>query len=369
MNGVKLLKLHIQNFRNIENAALEFSESLNCIFGNNGNGKTNILESIYYLIKKKSFKKNTDFAQILNINYETPEIILYSYLNDFTNEKKIAYTGKITFEGSQWYLDNKIVKRTKISNIIFINPFDSYSFHTVNSFRREWFDNYFSELDSDYKKLITNYAKVLRHRNTLLSKKPLDYQNQIAALDIQYVELIHKITTQRNNYVADLNEILPKIFDEIFGESLALNLIYESNFKSLDTKNIKSKLEMNFEKDNIMGHSFIGSHKDKYILKINGINSYEYSSLGQQKMSFLSLIFAYIELFRYKFKTYPIILIDDVSGELDALRWRKLINFLQTKNFQVFITTANDAFRFELEKISDSKKFYIDDGKIIYKEV
>ena len=81
-------------------------------------------------------------------------------------------------------------------------------------------------------------------------------------------------------------------------------------------------------------------------------------------MSYLSLIFAYIELFRYKFSSYPIVLIDDVSGELDSRRWKNLIEYLEAKNFQVIITTANENFKQELEKIKNSNKIYVDGGSI-----
>jgi DNA replication and repair protein RecF len=106
----------------------------------------------------------------------------------------------------------------------------------------------------------------------------------------------------------------------------------------------------------------VGIHRDDFIFSFNGLNAFEFCSLGQQKMAFLSLIFAYIELFRYKFSSYPIVLIDDVSGELDSRRWKNLIEYLETKNFQVLITTANENFGKELERIPNSKKFFIEHG-------
>jgi DNA replication and repair protein RecF len=106
-----------------------------------------------------------------------------------------------------------------------------------------------------------------------------------------------------------------------------------------------------------------GIHRDDYVFHFDGFNSFEYCSLGQQKMSFLSLIFAYIELFRYKYTSYPIVLIDDVSGELDSRRWKNLITYLKDKKFQVMITTANENFRKELESIEESTKFYIENGE------
>ena len=112
----------------------------------------------------------------------------------------------------------------------------------------------------------------------------------------------------------------------------------------------------------------VGIHRDDFIFSFDGLNAFEFCSLGQQKMAFLSLIFAYIELFRYKFSSYPIVLIDDVSGELDSQRWKNLIQYLETKSFQVLITTANENFGKELEKIPNSKKFLIEHGTLINHE-
>ncbi|MFN8369980.1 MAG: hypothetical protein U0T83_05085 [Bacteriovoracaceae bacterium] len=109
----------------------------------------------------------------------------------------------------------------------------------------------------------------------------------------------------------------------------------------------------------------MGPHVDDFQINFDGINAFDFCSLGQQKMGFLSLLFAYIELFRYKFNSYPIVLIDDVSGELDEVRWTRLVKYLRSRIFQVFITTANKNFKNELEKIEHVKNFLIKSGKII----
>ena len=129
-------------------------------------------------------------------------------------------------------------------------------------------------------------------------------------------------------------------------------------------KDILAILNKNRELDIISGRTSYGVHKDDYVLLFDGLNSFDYCSLGQQKMSFLSLIFAYIELFRYKFNSNPIVLIDDVSGELDKKRWGSLIEYLKSRQFQVFITTANENFKTELEKLHNSKNILVSEGQI-----
>ncbi len=145
-----------------------------------------------------------------------------------------------------------------------------------------------------------------------------------------------------------------------------LELRLDSKFANATQEEIKNFYRENLQKDDIIGRTSYGIHRDDYVFLFDGFNSFDFCSLGQQKMSYLSLIFAYIELFRYKFSSYPIVLIDDVSGELDSRRWRNLIDYLEAKNFQVMITTANENFKRELEKIEESNKFYVDSGGVSY---
>src|SRR5690606_24174314 len=104
---------------------------------------------------------------------------------------------------------------------------------------------------------------------------------------------------------------------------------------------------------------------DDYLLLFDDFNAIEFCSLGQQKMSYLSLLFAYIELFRYKFKAFPLVLLDDLSGELDETRWKLLVQFLNRQEFQVLITSANEKFREELDSISNVKNFLIESGNLV----
>ena len=152
-------------------------------------------------------------------------------------------------------------------------------------------------------------------------------------------------------------------FKEIFEETHNLEIQLESKFKDKSKEEIFNYYRSSFPKDCDAKQTTYGIHRDDYVFHFDGLNSYEFCSLGQQKMSFLSLIFAYIELFRYKFVFYPIVLIDDVSGELDGHRWLNLINFLKKKEFQVLITTANEAFKVELEKKINIKNIKLENGK------
>ena len=361
----KLSKLQTTNFRNLENSIFEFSTGINCIFGNNGNGKTNILEAIHFLINKKSFRKNAGFPQIISIESEKPEIIFSSIFKSVSDDKQstMTYTGKWSDSSQHWYLDNTQVKKKIDLETVFINPFDSYSFHTIPSFRRDWFDSHISKINKSYKKTLKDFNQSLRFRNNLLSKRPNQYREQIEAIDNQLAEYSYFLLQERLKFIKEIEEYCTETFKSIFDEEHELTIEITTKFRNYSVQDIKNYYAESLKKDEIMYKTHYGIHRDDYVFHFDGFNSFEYCSLGQQKMSFLSLIFAYIELFRYKYTSYPIVLIDDVSGELDSRRWKNLITYLKDKKFQVMITTANENFRKELESIEESTKFYIENGE------
>lgn len=363
MTQLYLNKLQVTNFRNLEGQVVELSNGINCIFGNNGNGKTNLLEAIYYLSQRKSFRKNTSFPQMINVECENPEIIFLSLLKDL-EDNSTTFSGKLSPSGQEWFLNNKPTKKKLDFQTIFINPFDSFLFHSTASFRRNWIDQHISMMSKEYKTTLSKYTQSLRFRNNLLSKKPANYLEQLKAIDLQFAEYAYKLIELRKQFLSELKDYCKITFKLIFNEVHDLEIHLDSKLENYSQDQIYNYYQENIQKDAIIGHTRVGVHKDDYLFQFDGYNSYEYCSLGQQKMSFLSLLFAYIELFRYKFTSYPMVLIDDVSGELDSLRWKNLIEYLEAKKFQVLITTANEGFKKELKKISGVKNIHIDNGSM-----
>jgi DNA replication and repair protein RecF len=361
MENLKISRLQVQNFRNLYPEMIEFGSGINCIVGRNGNGKTNILEAIYFLSTKKSFRKKTGFPQILSIDGEKPEIIISSVFKDSENNM-IPLSAKLEDKASSWFLDGKPIKRRPPIKVVFINPFDSYNFHQSASARRYFFDTHIGQLDDVYRSLMARYNNFLRQRNTLLSKRPSKYQEQIAAIDVNMARYNFEITQKRVEFINNLGPHLSEIFQELFSLDHTLEISLSSKLIGLTQEQIHQLMAKNLPEDERLGHTKLGIHRDDFIIFFDGINSLDYCSLGQQKITYLSLLFAYIDLFRYKFKTYPIVLIDDVSGELDELRWERLVSYLKRGNFQVLITTANDNFKQELEKIEDSTEITVSGG-------
>lgn len=366
MDCWKVKKIQTQNFRNLGKDIFEFSSGINCIFGQNGNGKTNLLEAVYLLTNKKSFRKNTSYSQMINIEGENPEVIIQSVFD--RDGKQSSYSLRMTDDLEERYLDNNFEKSKTPSTAVFINPFDSYSFHTSSTFRRQWFDSHLSLIDKEFKQVLGRFQKSMKFRNSVLGIGGKNASTQLRAIDEQVAEYSSFITQKRYEFLQELNQHITPTFKSVFSEEHKLQLDLDSMFVHWDNQKIYDfyrHQEMNDIKAQV---TQVGIHRDDFIFSFNGLNAFEFCSLGQQKMGFLSLIFAYIELFRYKFTSYPIVLIDDVSGELDSQRWKNLIEYLETKSFQVLITTANENFGKELEKIPHSKKFLIEHGTLINRE-
>lgn len=361
-NCWKLKKLQAQNFRNLNNDVFEFSPGINCIFGQNGNGKTNLLEAVYLITNKKSFRKSTGYSQMINIEGASPEVIIQSTFEDAG--EVIAYSIRMTDELEERYLNNTFEKSKTPSTSVFINPFDSYSFHTSSTFRRQWFDSHLSLMDKEFKQVLGRFQKAMRFRNSILGMGGKNTSSQLRAIDEQVAEYSSLITQRRYEFLQNLNQQITPTFRSIFSGEHHLQLDLDSMFVHWDTKKIFDYYRHQEMTDIKAQITQVGIHRDDFIFAFDGLNAFEFCSLGQQKMAFLSLIFAYIELFRYKFSSYPIVLIDDVSGELDSQRWKNLIQYLETKKFQVLITTANESFRKELESITESTKFFIEHGKL-----
>ena len=172
------------------------------------------------------------------------------------------------------------------------------------------------------------------------------------------------LTQYRQQFVEEISPLIGKTFNELFSEEHHLEILLDTKIVSLEKKFYIELCEKNRMKDEALGYTYYGIHKDDYVLLFDGLNSFDFCSLGQQKMSYLSLLFAYIQLFRYKFNSFPIVMMDDVSGELDEIRWQRLVEYLSNKKFQVLVTTANDGFRKTLESIEEVLEMKVTSGVV-----
>src|SRR5690606_12531759 len=217
MLDFKISKLQLTNFRNLGSDIISFKPKINCIFGENGNGKTNLLEAVHFLIHRKSFRKNTSFPQIISIDSDKAEISFLSYFEN--DNEKLSISAKIDNYSSQWYINNQPSKKRIELSALFVNPFDSYAFHTIPSFRRNFIDGHISLLSKDYKKTLKTYQQILKQRNTLLAEKSKDYQNICHALLPQFVDTSFELVKMRLQFMEEINSFARDIFKKIFAEN------------------------------------------------------------------------------------------------------------------------------------------------------
>ena len=202
MNPSKILKLRVKNFRNLSYKTIEFGPKINCILGENGNGKTNILEAIYVLSTKRSFRKKASFPQFVSIDGEKPEIIFSSLL--ISGNDEYSYSAKITQEAFETFHNGRPLKKKINIPIIFINPFDSFNFYNKASERRKWVDKHLSILDKNYHNNFKRYQTLLKFRNTLLEKKPHGLDLQLKAIDEEFVKTSLDLTKRRTIFLKEI---------------------------------------------------------------------------------------------------------------------------------------------------------------------
>ena len=362
MTAYKITQLQVKNFRNLQQDVINFSPKINCILGRNGEGKTNILEAVYFMATKKSFRKNAGFPQFLGMDGEKPEILFFSVLA--VDEKKVDYNGKISEESSEWFFEGKPLRGKIEIPVVFINPLDTYGFYSFPAQRKNWFDRHISMMNEKYKISLKKHKYLLKFRNNLLREKPFYYREQISALDREIAVHSKILTEERFLFLSDMERFHSDIFKQIFSEKHFLRACLETRIKGLDEKDIYEMMQGSLAKDCVAKVTTYGVHKDDYVFFLDGLDTLDYGSLGQQKMGYLSLLFAYIRLFRYKMDSSPIVLIDDVSGELDRTRWERLVRYLKKCEFQVLITTANERFKEELEKNGDINNMCVQSGSV-----
>ncbi|OFZ14224.1 MAG: hypothetical protein A2X86_05060 [Bdellovibrionales bacterium GWA2_49_15] len=356
-------KIFVENFRNIKPLPIEFAPFINVVFGKNGNGKTNILEAIHLLFKKKSFKKNTGFSQILSYDNEDPFVSIKAAIS--TTEGLQNLSLRISRDKTEHLLNGKKSKTIRNGTTLFIGPFDSGPFFLGAGERRELIDELICETNDDYKKILKKYFVALRFRNILLQKKPVKYHEQIKAINLQMGEYSFFLHFARNQYVENLNKYLTETYKQLFSDEINLKIQYSPTLPlGRSAEEISKIFATSVEKDEKVCHTTVGPHRDDYIVLFNNYNAVEFCSLGQQKMAYLSILFGHLDLVLEQHDLKPIILIDDISGELDSVRWLNLINFLSKRRQQIIITTANEAFKDALNTIQHAKSIFVSSGEI-----
>lgn len=358
---MNIRSIELKNFRNYENLEISFDEGTNILFGDNAQGKTNILEAAYMSGTTKSHKGSRDREMI---RFGEEEAHLKTVVVRGGREYQIdMHLKKNRAKGIA--IDKIPIKKASelfgILNIVFFSPEDLNIIKNGPVERRRFLDSELCQLDRIYLADLTNYNKILAQRNKLL--KDMIYRPSLSdtlpVWDMQLIETGKKIIRRRKQFVDELREIVSDIHYRISGGKEELFLKYEPN---IDDIFFEDELSRAKEKDKKLCQTSVGPHRDDLLFSIGDVDIRKYGSQGQQRTSALSLKLSEIELVRKSISDTPVLLLDDVLSELDSSRQNYLLNNIS--DTQTIITcTGLDEFvknRFQINKV-----FHVKEGKII----
>lgn len=346
--------LKLQNYRNYEYLNMNFDEKINIIYGDNAQGKTNILESMYVCATSKSHRGSKD-REIIRFDNDESHIKVNVKKNDMNyridmhlkknKPKGIAVNG-IPIK--------RAVELFGILNIVFFSPEDLNIIKNGPSERRRFIDMELSQLDKIYLDCLINYNKVVNQRNSLLKEYAFSGREDIiSSLDIWDMQLVkygNDVIKSREKFVKEINDLVKSIHTKLSGDREQLEIIYEPCVKEQD---FESELVRVRDRDLKFKCTNIGPHKDDMCFLINGMDVRKYGSQGQQRTAALSLKLAEIELVKHIIHDTPVLFLDDVLSELDSRRQNFLLDSIG--NIQTMITcTGLDEFinnRFSINKI------------------
>ena len=333
---------------------MNFDEKINIIYGDNAQGKTNILESMYVCATSKSHRGSKD-REIIRFDNDESHIKVNVKKNDMNyridmhlkknKPKGIAVNG-IPIK--------RAVELFGILNIVFFSPEDLNIIKNGPSERRRFIDMELSQLDKIYLDCLINYNKVVNQRNSLLKEYAFSGREDIiSSLDIWDMQLVkygNDVIKSRERFVKEINDLVKSIHTKLSGDREQLEIIYEPCVKEQD---FESELVRVRDRDLKFKCTNIGPHKDDMCFLINGMDVRKYGSQGQQRTAALSLKLAEIELVKQIIHDTPVLFLDDVLSELDSRRQNFLLDSIG--NIQTMITcTGLDEFinnRFSINKI------------------
>ncbi|MBQ8219018.1 MAG: DNA replication/repair protein RecF [Bacilli bacterium] len=361
--------LSLKNFRNYSKLDISFNDKLNIIIGNNAQGKTNILESIYYLSITKSFLSASDK------NIMRREEVFTSLDAKIKTDNKIKNINIILNElGKKLTINNKEIKKHSefIGNlkVIVFSPDNLRIIKEGPGNRRKFLNIEISQLYERYINLLNEFNVILRQRNEYLKiiksgKYNLDY---FSILNDKFISLSVEIYQYRNNFINLINKYITNIFRKISDyDGLYLDYITNVDIDDYDKiyENMKNKLDNAFDREVVYGSSLIGPHRDDFGFKLANNDLLLYGSQGQLKMAILSLKLAEIDVFNEICGENPVLLLDDLFSELDIEKRNRVINYLD-RDIQTIVTTT-DLNNIDSKFIENSYIYKIEDGAVIYK--
>jgi len=360
-----LKNLSLLNFKNYYQAEFNFSNKLNCFVGNNGTGKTNLMDAIHYLSLTKSY---FNFLDSQNIRYEAQ---LFMIKGTFEEKGKTSVISCSVQKGKKKKFSRNKKDYKKMSDhvglfpVVMISPADSALVMEGSEERRKFINSIISQFDRAYLEDLIRYNRALLQRNNLLKSFQIKGHfdpNSLDLWDAQLIPLGERIFQKRKKFIAKLIPGFQKYYDTISSGSEKVSMIYKSQ---LEQHNFYDLLLSSREKDRVLQYTTIGIHKDDLELLLEGHSIKKAGSQGQQKSYLVALKFSKFDFLKELTGKKAILLLDDIFDKFDALRVQEIIKIIANPEFgQIFIT---DTHQTRLENIledmrTDYKVFRINNG-------
>ena len=358
-------EIELKNYRNYDQLKIEMNEKVNLILGNNAEGKTNLLESIYLSSIGRSFRTNKD-AELVKFGSEMAKVSVKAEKSccDTSVEIIIKKDSKKSIKKD----GNNIRKSSELLEnilIVIFSPEDLKLVKDEPDKRRKFIDRELSQILPSYYDSLSNYKKILLQRNTYLKEEKID-QSILDLWDVQLAKYGASIIKAREKFIRKLNVYSSRIHESITNGKEKLTIVYEPNVEPTDSteENYYNLLRDNLNNDLKHRTTGKGPHRDDIAFYVNGINMRSFGSQGQQRTCALSVKLAELNLIKEETGEDAILLLDDVMSELDIERQEYLIRTL--KDNQLFITTT-DIEKKILDSFPEGKVIYVKKGTVTEK--
>lgn len=361
-----LKEMKIKNFRNYQELDIKFDKNINIIYGDNAQGKTNLLEAIYFLALTKSHRLNIDNS-LIKQDSDTAYLLGLIENNNITNKYEIGFnstTKKLKINNEQI---KKVSNYISKINIIIFYPEDLNIIKGSPRERRRFLNLELSQIYSNYIDILNNYNKLLKMRNNIL-KQGIKDQHYFDVLTEYLVNRACDLYIMRKKFIDRLNEFCPKIYKSIIKLD-NFHLEYCPNIKidSYERDNLKKIIYFELDKtkdvEKKLGMTLIGPHKDDFNILLDNVDLRSYGSQGQQRSAILSIKLSELKVFEKYQNVHPILLLDDVFSELDKHKRNNLLKYISKKN-QVIITTT-ELNNIDSKILDNSEKIKIKNGKVV----
>lgn len=337
-----LKKLSLLNFKNYEEAELEFSERINCFIGPNGVGKTNLLDAIHYLALCKSYFNAIDSQNILH----DKDFCIIQGVFELAGEEENIYCGIQKNKRKQFKRNKKDYPKLSdhigLIPLVMISPSDSSLIMDGGEERRKFINGVISQFDRLYLENVLNYNRVLLQRNTYLKSAGESISHDTAMLEVYDDQLSRygqDIFFQRQKFIKDMLPVFNRFYNYISGEKEIVSLEYKSQ---LEKMNLLELLKESLRKDKVLQYTTCGIHRDDLEMNLDGYPLKKVGSQGQQKTFQLALKLGKFEFIRQVSGKIPILLLDDVFDKFDNQRVEQIVRLVAENMFgQIFITDTD----------------------------